>query len=61
MCSLPLIAPPPRKTRVCGLRRDSTLEEVAASSSKDEYAGKRKVGEGRHEEKTFICNTSDHR
>lgn len=51
MCSLPLIAPPPRKTRVSGLHTDSTLEEVAASSSKDEYVGKRKVGEGRDEEK----------
>lgn len=36
----------------------NTLEEVAASSSKDEYVGKRKAGKERKED-TFICNTFD--
>jgi len=39
-------APPSWKTRVSGLCKYSTREEVAGSSNKDEHVGKRKVGKG---------------
>lgn len=54
---LPLSVSLPWKTRVFGLCKDSG--EVAASSSKDVYVGKRTWGKGKRRKKTFIQIVKD--